>query len=93
MISDDRLHKKRFCKKKGGLIKTFLIKRGVGARGGGLERFHILRGGFCQKEGIDFFMGEGGSYPGAHYADINPTFHVENQIPNCTSGDFPIIRA
>ena len=34
MISDDRLHKTRFCKK-GGLTKTFLIKRGVGAKGGG----------------------------------------------------------
>ena len=45
IISDDRLHKTRFCKKKGGgLTKTFLIKREVGAKGG-RERFRILRGG------------------------------------------------
>ena len=37
MIFDDRLHKTRFCKKKWGLTKTFLIKRGVGAKGGGLN--------------------------------------------------------
>ena len=36
MISDNRLHKAIFCKeKKGELTKTFLIKRGVGAKGGG----------------------------------------------------------
>ena len=67
MISDDRLNKTRFCKKKGrGLTKTFLIKKGVGAKGG-LERFCILRrGGVWPKRGGDFFRG-GGSYPGAHY--------------------------
>ena len=27
-----------------------------------------------------------------HFPHINPRFHVENRIPNCTS-DFPIIRA
>ena len=63
-ISDDRLYKTRFCKKKkgGGLTKTFLIKRVVGAKmggGEGLERFLILRGrGVCgQKERGDFFKG------------------------------------
>ena len=69
MISDDRLHKTRFCKKRGGLTKTFFIKRGVGEKGG-LERFCIFRGG-CQKEVGDFFEGGGGgSYPGAHHARI-----------------------
>ena len=52
MISDDRLHKTRFCKKEGGLTKTFLIKRGVGAKGGGLERFRILR-----ERGVTFLRG------------------------------------
>ena len=51
MISDDRLHKTRFCKKKVGLTKTFLIKRGVGAKGG-LERFRILRGALTKKAGF-----------------------------------------
>ena len=38
--------------KKGGLTKTFLIKRGVGAKGGGgLERFCILRGGWPKRWG------------------------------------------
>ena len=69
MISDGRLHKTRFCKKKGRLTKTFLMKTGVGAKGG-LERFGILgrvwpeRGG-----GGDFF--KRGSYPGAHYVLTN----------------------
>ena len=27
------------------------------------------------------------------FSNIDPTFQVENQISNCTSGDFPIIRA
>ena len=40
MISDNRLHKTRFCEKKGGgLTKAFLIKRGVGAKGRGLNNF------------------------------------------------------
>ena len=56
MIPDDRLHKTRFCKK--GWWLTFLIKRGVGAKGGGLEQFCILRGG-GQKEGVTF-LGDGG---------------------------------
>ena len=51
MISDDRLHKTRFCKKKrGGPTKTFFIKSGIGAKGGGLERFRILRGGGLAKK-------------------------------------------
>ena len=70
MISDDRIHKTRFCKKRGGLTKTFLIKRGVGAKGG-LERFHILRRGLAKKRGGVTFLG-GGSYPGAHYVYITP---------------------
>ena len=24
-----------------------------------------------------------------HFPDIDPTFHVENRIPNCTLGNFP----
>ena len=65
MISDDRLHKTRFSKKGGGgLTKTFLIKRGARAKGGGLEGFRILKG-VWPKRGGDFFKG-GGSYPGAH---------------------------
>ena len=59
MISDDKLHKTRFCKKRGELSKTFLIKKGVGAKGGGLERFRILRGewggGWPKRGGGDFF--------------------------------------
>ena len=42
--------------KKGGLTKTFLTKRGVGAKGG-LERFRILSGG--QKAGVIFLRGGG----------------------------------
>ena len=58
IISDDRLHKTRFCKKKGGgLTKTFLVKRGVRAKGG-LERFRILRGGgLAKKRGVTFLRG------------------------------------
>ena len=64
MISDDGLHKTRFCTKR-GLTKTFLIKRGVGAKGR-LERFRILTGeGGRQKEGATFLRGV--SYAGAHY--------------------------
>ena len=51
MLSEEGLHKTRFCKNRGGggggggLTKTFLIKGGgVGAKGGGgLERFCILK--------------------------------------------------
>ena len=61
MISDDRLHKTRFCKKRGGgLTKTFLINRGVGTKEGGLERFRILTGGGGaggQKEGVNSLGG------------------------------------
>ena len=43
MISDDRLHKTRFCKKKGGggLTKTFLVphKEGGWSAKGGLNDF------------------------------------------------------
>ena len=46
MISNDRLHKIRFCRKKGELTKTFLIKRGVGAKGLAKKRgVTFLRGG------------------------------------------------
>ena len=54
MISDNRLHKTRFCKKRGA-NQNCPHKEGVGAKeGGGLERFHILRGrgGVGQKEGV-----------------------------------------
>ena len=69
MIPGDRPHKTKFCKKTGGggLTKTFLIKRGVGAKGGELEQFHILRG-VGQKEGVTFLRGA--SNPGAHYASF-----------------------
>ena len=69
-ISDDRLHKTRFCKKKGGLTKMFLTKRGVGAKGGGLNDF-IFSGGMWPKRGGDFSRGRGwgGSYPGALYVN------------------------
>ena len=62
MIPDDRLHKTRFCKKKGGggVNQNFPDKEG------GLERFCFLRGEVGQKDGGDFLRG--GSYPGAHYA-------------------------
>ena len=68
MISDNRLHKTRFCKKrKGGLPKTFLIKRGLGAKGGGLEQLRTLReGGLAKKRWVTFLREA--SYPGAHYA-------------------------
>ena len=72
MISDDRLHKARFCEKKGGLTKAFLIKRWVGAKGEGLEQFRILRGVWSKRGGRDFLKGGGlGSYPGAHSV-VNP---------------------
>ena len=29
----------------------------------------------------------------SHFSDIDPTFHTENRIPNCTSGDFLTIWA
>ena len=68
-ISDDRIHKTRFCKK-GGLTKIFLIKREVGAKGGGgLEQFRILRGDLAKKRGVTFLRGC--SYPGAHYELIH----------------------
>ena len=49
MRSDDRLHKIRFCKKRGGLTKTFLMKRGVGAKGGGLNDFVFGEGVWLKK--------------------------------------------
>ena len=68
MISDDRLHKTRFCKKKeggcGGVNQNFPHKEGGWSKRGGLEQFRILRGGVDQKEEGDFL--KGGSYPGAH---------------------------
>ena len=85
MVSDDRLHKTIFRRKSGGvgrggwwwLSKTFLIKRGVGAkRGGVLERFHFLMGGDAQKEGVTFLRVV--SYPGAHYSmnvTVRHAFH------------------
>ena len=56
MISDDRLHKTRFCKKRGPNQNFPHKEGGWSKRGGGLERFRILTGGggvggFGQKEG------------------------------------------
>ena len=66
MISDDRLHRTRFCKKGGGLTKTFLIKRGIGAKGGALTISYFEGGvGLAKKKGVTFLRG--GSYPGAQY--------------------------
>ena len=60
MMSDGRLHKTRFCKKKGGPTKTFLIKRGLEQKGE-LEPFCILRGGgaggLAKKRGVNFLRG------------------------------------
>ena len=70
MISDDRLHKTRFCKN-GGANQNFPHKQGGWSkRGGGLERFCILKGGLAKKRGMTFLRGGGGgSYPGAHYGN------------------------
>ena len=43
--------------KKGGLTKTFLIKRGVGGKRGGYERFRILRGDLAKKRVVTFLGG------------------------------------
>ena len=45
MISDDRPHKTRFCKKKGAADQNFPYKKGGWSKGGGLERFHFFKGG------------------------------------------------
>ena len=52
MISDDRLHKTRFCKKKGGgANQNFQHKEGGWSKmGRELEKFRILRG-VAQKQG------------------------------------------
>ena len=50
--SDDRLHKTRFCKKRGA-NQNFPHKE---EKGGGLERFLILMGGW-PKRGGDFLRG------------------------------------
>ena len=68
MISDDRLHKTRLCKKTILINQNFPQEEGWSNGGGGLERFRILRG-VDQKEGVTFLrvcVG-GGSYPDAHY--------------------------
>ena len=39
MISDDRLHKTRFCKKKGGANQNFPHKEGGLEQKGGLNEF------------------------------------------------------
>ena len=64
MISDDRLHKARFCKKRrggeGAAKQNFPYKEGVGAKGGGvLERFCILREWGWPKTGMTFLGGRG----------------------------------
>ena len=65
MISDDRLHKTRFCKKREGANQNFSHKEGGWSKRRGLEQFRILRRGVCLKREGDFF--KGGSYPDAHY--------------------------
>ena len=53
MTSDNRLHKTRFCKKKGGgLTKTFLIRRGLEQKGGDCTILHFEGLGGSQKEGV-----------------------------------------
>ena len=58
-ISDDRLHKTRFCKKEGGgANQNFPHKEGakdwgIGAKRWGLERFRILKG-LAKKRGVTF---------------------------------------
>ena len=61
MISDDWLHKTRFCKKKGANQNFPHKKGGWSKRGGGLNNF-VFRGG------------GGDSYPDAHYE--TPHFKV-----------------
>ena len=55
MISDNRLHKTRFYEKMGGEGSNQNCPHKEGGsskgKGGGLERFHILRG-VGQKEGV-----------------------------------------
>ena len=84
MISDDRLHQIRFCKKKRG-GQNFLHKGGGLEQKGGFERFRILRGGVGQKEGGDFFKEGGCSYPGAHYEQAmlkQWNFEKQNSLMN-----------
>ena len=88
MISDDRLHKTRFCKKKCGANQKFSHKEVGWSKRGGLERLRILRGGgFSQKEGGNFFK-EGGSYPGAHnmYAKVLFTCNFSTKLEAATRG-------
>ena len=84
MISDNKLHKTRFCKKKEvGLTKTFLIKRGLGAKGGEeLERFCILRRGLAKKREVTFLRG--GSYPCAHYVNMGIQFLRDRRVYSMT---------
>ena len=63
MISDDRLHKTRFCKK-GGLNKTFLIMRELEQNGGRAGTISYFEGGLAKKSEVTFL---GGIYPGAQY--------------------------
>ena len=57
-ISDDRLHKTRFCKKKGGgANQNFPHKEGGWSKREGLGRFRILKRGLPKKRG-DFLRGE-----------------------------------
>ena len=53
MISEDRLHKTRFCKKKEGYPKLSPLRGGDGGleQKGGLERFRILRGVWPKRGG------------------------------------------
>ena len=53
MISDDRLHKRRFCKKKGWAKQNFPHKEGGWSKRGGLNDF-VFGGGVWPKRGGTF---------------------------------------
>ena len=49
MISDDRLHKTRFCKKRRANQNSPHKEGGWSKRGGGLEQFRILKGSLAMQ--------------------------------------------
>ena len=67
MISDNRLHKTRFCKKRGEANQNFPHKEGgLSEREGGLNDF-VFWGRLVKKMEVTFLRGGRGSYPGSHY--------------------------
>ena len=56
MISDDRLHKTRFCKQ-GGANQNYPHKEGGWSKRGSLNDFVFFGGGVTKKSGVTFLGG------------------------------------